>query len=269
MQCPRKIAGGSAVRSALVAVFALAAAAAWSADLNRRPSSRPRLEPARQAALQIEPAAFTIVGPYNVQRLLVLNGVADASVDDRGERLLDVSRRAVCRSSDPGVAVVSGDGVVRPTGDGAAEISATFGGATVAARVAVQKFADVSPVSFAHLKLFLSANPAWLQLRRLPRQGRRPKRLSAVSVGLFAAVRSCRDRAAFARTAGVLHGPRGKLVAAQGNRRVHRIGSGSRLDRESPAYEAAALLACSRGCRPEPPTNRLWCGSNVGPSPAC
>lgn len=99
---------------------------------------------AEPTALTVEPAAVTLVGPHDVQRLLVTAIVSAGS----GERLVDASAAATFRSANHAVAVVSGDGVVRPVGDGSADIVIDHGGRQAVARVTVKDFAAEVPVSF-------------------------------------------------------------------------------------------------------------------------
>jgi Protein of unknown function (DUF1553)/Protein of unknown function (DUF1549) len=100
--------------------------------------------PSALASLAVTPAAFTLRGSDDVQRLLV-TGAAEGIGD---ERSLDLSRLASYVSSDPKVVSVSADGLVLPRGDGAAEVRATWGGRTVAARVTVTDSSGEQPVSF-------------------------------------------------------------------------------------------------------------------------
>src|SRR5262249_8730634 len=98
--------------------------------------------PPAPASLTVTPAAFTLVGGDSAQRLLVTG-----LVPGEGRRV-DRSRQATYASSDPRVAVVSADGVVRPRGDGDAEVRVSFGGHTASAGVTVKDYGVEAPVSF-------------------------------------------------------------------------------------------------------------------------
>ena len=72
------------------------------------------------SSLSAMPDAFTIRGADDVQRVLISGEVS------KGEATtIDYSRHAAFVSSDPKVAVIR-DGIVIPTGNGIAQITATF-----------------------------------------------------------------------------------------------------------------------------------------------
>jgi hypothetical protein len=92
------------------------------------------------AALSVTPSEFTIRGVDNFQRLLI-SGAASHGDD---ARLVDYSLQATYVTSDPKVAVVTKDGVVLPKGNGAAQITATFGTHQVVAKATVTGFGDIA-----------------------------------------------------------------------------------------------------------------------------
>jgi hypothetical protein len=98
--------------------------------------------PPAPGSLTVTPAAFTLVGGDSAQRLLVTG-----LVPGEGRRV-DHSRQATYSSSDPRVAVVSADGVVRPRGDGNALVRVSFAGHTASARVTVKDYGVEAVVSF-------------------------------------------------------------------------------------------------------------------------
>jgi hypothetical protein len=88
--------------------------------------------PAATSSLSLLPVQTTLVGPKATQRLLV-----EAKRD--GRFVGDLSAKAVFVSSNPHVAMVGKDGVVRPVGDGTTKITATVGGRKASASVRVEK----------------------------------------------------------------------------------------------------------------------------------
>jgi hypothetical protein len=92
-------------------------------------------------AITLLPARFTVTGPKAFQRLL-----AEAK---QGDRLSgDLTGHAAFASSNPRVAIVGRDGIVRPTGDGTAMITATVKGRAASASVTVRGFAAPPTWSF-------------------------------------------------------------------------------------------------------------------------
>src|SRR5690242_4663660 len=80
------------------------------------------------AELTVAPAAVPLVGPHASQRLLVLDS-------EGGRATGDHTADAAFASSNPAVATVDGDGVVRAAGDGTATITATVNGRTAIAAI--------------------------------------------------------------------------------------------------------------------------------------
>ena len=90
--------------------------------------------------LRLEPAVVELIGAEARQQLLATFVSAD------GEQ--DVTDQAAFVSSDPKVAVVSGDGVVLPIADGTVTITASYRATTVRREVAVRKSQEVAPLHF-------------------------------------------------------------------------------------------------------------------------
>jgi hypothetical protein len=107
-----------------------------------KPLPRPEPPKVPLKALTIYPAAVTLDGPRDEQRLGVLGDYADG-------RQWDWSRQAKFSSSAPEVAVVDGTGVLRPVGDGQAIITVHAGGQNATLPVKVQKATADMPVSFS------------------------------------------------------------------------------------------------------------------------
>src|SRR6478752_5940402 len=80
--------------------------------------------------LAVLPASVELTGPSDAHQLL-----AEAAVDEHQE---DWTRNAQWTSSDPAVAKIDQTGLVTPTGDGAATITATASGRTATAAVRVK-----------------------------------------------------------------------------------------------------------------------------------
>ncbi len=92
-------------------------------------------------ALEVYPAKVVLLGPRAEQRVGVLATLAS------GARR-DVSRSATFKLDKPGVAHAA-DGLLRPEGDGAAELVVEAGGVSARVPVAVTGAAKDEPVSFA------------------------------------------------------------------------------------------------------------------------
>ncbi len=82
------------------------------------------------AELVAVPATVPLAGPFASQRLLVLDTMSGRAVADR-------TAEATFTSSNPSVATVDAEGVVRAAGDGEAVITAEAGGRRAMARVTV------------------------------------------------------------------------------------------------------------------------------------
>src|SRR4051794_25694799 len=80
-------------------------------------------------SLTVVPAEFAIGGADDVQRLLVTGRPAS------GDRDIDYSRLATYASSDAKVVEVTPEGVVRPRGNGSAEIRVAHAGQKTVAKV--------------------------------------------------------------------------------------------------------------------------------------
>lgn len=104
-------------------------------DLPPPPAGAPRV-------LHVHPAEIKLDGPRSQQRLVILADYADG-------RSWDLSRDATFRTSSAKVAAVDADGVVRPIGDGKAEITVQAGGQTVRVPVTVRGATADTPVSFS------------------------------------------------------------------------------------------------------------------------
>ncbi len=92
--------------------------------------------------LQVIPSEVSIQGPDTTQRLLVTGRAALDPLDR------DYSRRAVYESGDPGVAVVTSDGLVLPRGDGRTTLRISCGRATAEVVVTVNGQGITPPISF-------------------------------------------------------------------------------------------------------------------------
>ncbi|HTE20549.1 MAG TPA: DUF1553 domain-containing protein [Armatimonadota bacterium] len=92
-------------------------------------------------SLAVSPASLLLEGKGAEQALLVSGGTTGRSV-------LDLTRAAVYRSSNPKVAQVTPGGLVRIVGDGAAVIEVRAGGQRAAARVRARNSAKERPLSF-------------------------------------------------------------------------------------------------------------------------
>src|SRR5262245_7858016 len=79
---------------------------------------------------RVLPADVTLTGPHASQRLVVV-------AEDAGDARADLTSRARFTTSAPAVASVDAQGIVRPTGDGEATITAHVGDRTATARVRV------------------------------------------------------------------------------------------------------------------------------------
>src|SRR5262245_43446112 len=84
------------------------------------------------AELVAVPPAVPLAGPVASQRLLVLDAEAGRAVADR-------TADAAFASSNPAVATVDAEGVVRAAGDGEATVTATVGDRRAAVRVTATK----------------------------------------------------------------------------------------------------------------------------------
>jgi hypothetical protein len=93
------------------------------------------------ADLVIGPPDITLTGPNGSQRLLVLAA-------DGGKVVGDVTRQAKFASSNPNVASVDGEGIVRAKGDGEATITASVENDRAAATVKVEKTREPFEWSF-------------------------------------------------------------------------------------------------------------------------
>ncbi len=87
------------------------------------------------AELLVEPAVVPLRGPQSVYSLLVTGKTLDG-------RLVDLTHDAAYRSSQPGVAKVTGQGVVRGLADGKAEIAIEAAGKIAKVQVDVQGSKD-------------------------------------------------------------------------------------------------------------------------------
>jgi hypothetical protein len=92
------------------------------------------------AQLTTTPATVTLQGKDDRQRIVV-NEAASGRVVDR-------TREAKFSIDNPAVASVSAEGVVTPTGDGSATVTATFGSGSATTKVTVRDGARFRPVTF-------------------------------------------------------------------------------------------------------------------------
>jgi hypothetical protein len=109
-------------------IFALLITLTWLANANA-------------VEIRIMPAEIHLSGPHASQRLIVLEEQGGAIVGD-------VTGKATFKSSNPAVATIGSDGVVRPVADGDAEIIGTYQGHKAAARVKVGKVKEPFTYSF-------------------------------------------------------------------------------------------------------------------------
>jgi hypothetical protein len=98
---------------------------------------------AGQPSLQIQPAAITLTGPQATQRAIVLRVEDNAIVGD-------VTSRAEFFSSNPKIATVDENGVVKAVGDGEVNISAAAEDMRAVVKVKVEKTKQAQAVSFAN-----------------------------------------------------------------------------------------------------------------------
>jgi hypothetical protein len=125
-----------------VTVVLLCAAPSRSAPARPAPpSGSPSRTAADLHALSVSPASVILDSPRAEQGLLVTGAPVTGA-------LKDLTRSAAYRSSDPKVARVSADGIVRPVGDGKAWIEVRAGGKSVRAPVQVRSARVEPPVSF-------------------------------------------------------------------------------------------------------------------------
>ena len=92
------------------------------------------------STLGITPAAATLIGSRATQQLAVTANASDRSV-------ADVSETVTYESADDKVAVVR-DGVIRATGNGETQITATLNGVSATTAVKVVQFDQTPPVAF-------------------------------------------------------------------------------------------------------------------------
>ncbi len=99
--------------------------------------------PGQPASLQIQPGAVTLTGPQATQRLAVLRV-------EKSEVVADVTSRAEFFSSNPKVAVVDENGIVKAVGDGETNISAACDDRRGVVKVKVEKTSEPAAVSFTN-----------------------------------------------------------------------------------------------------------------------
>jgi hypothetical protein len=197
--------------------------------------------------LDVTPAAFTLRGGDARQRLVVTRAG------------LDLSRKAVYRSADPAVAVVSPDGVVEPRGNGAVDIKIALDGQTARARVTVKDFTVEAKVSFRNQvePIFsrFGCNAGGCHGKASGQNGFRLSLLGFDPEFDFAAVvEEARGRRVFPAA------PDQSLLLRKGSAAPH--GGGRRLPPESPEY---ALLRrwiqqrMPRGSDKDPSVTRIEC----------
>ncbi len=90
--------------------------------------------------LEVAPAKFELRGARAQQPLLVTGVFSSTEAD--------LTRQATFRSSSPYVAVVTGEGLVVPRGDGTASITVKHGELNAQVEVTVSGFSEPSPVDF-------------------------------------------------------------------------------------------------------------------------
>jgi hypothetical protein len=94
-------------------------------------------------SLQVQPGAVTLTGPQATQRLAVLRV-------EKSEIVADVTKRAEFFSSNPKVATVDDNGVVKAVGDGETNISAACDDMRAVIKVKVAKTREPETISFAN-----------------------------------------------------------------------------------------------------------------------
>ncbi len=94
------------------------------------------------AAMRIDPAKVALSGADARQQLLVTAKKAGRESDATGE--------ATFQSSQPAVATVSADGIVRPVADGTTTITASLAGQTASTEVHVSNASQIPALHFAH-----------------------------------------------------------------------------------------------------------------------
>src|SRR5262245_445265 len=87
---------------------------------------------AAAAGLRMQPAEIVLTGPHTRQQVLVLT-------EENGRLVADVTGDARFVSSNPAVAVVSEDGVIKTVADGEAVITATHEGRQATVKVKVTR----------------------------------------------------------------------------------------------------------------------------------
>ncbi len=92
-------------------------------------------------SLQIEPRLATLRGSDSLTQISVTGRSSDG-------KLVDQTVSAKYTSSNPKVAVVDDDGLIRPTGDGSATVEVRVGEVTERTQVVVVDFANARPVHF-------------------------------------------------------------------------------------------------------------------------
>jgi hypothetical protein len=97
--------------------------------------------PTRAAGLRVLPAEIVLAGPHVIQQLTVLRQDGDKFTGD-------VTTQASFTSSNPAVAAVDGQGLIRAFGDGEAIITASHDGKQVTANVKVTKTKEPFTWSF-------------------------------------------------------------------------------------------------------------------------
>ena len=112
-------------RSLALLLLTVSASSLWAADLRVYPTDVP------------------LTGPRASQQLLVVD-------EETGRTVADHTAVAKFTSSNPRVAAVDANGVVRPVADGEAIVTAAVGGRTAAAKVRVSSSKDATPPSFRH-----------------------------------------------------------------------------------------------------------------------
>src|SRR6266700_1005827 len=96
-----------------------------------------------QPTLEIQPGAVTLTGPQATQRIAVLRV-------EKSEVIGDVTGRAEFFSSNPKVATVDENGVVKAVGDGETNISAAAEDMRAVIKVKVEKTKTPASVSFTN-----------------------------------------------------------------------------------------------------------------------
>jgi Protein of unknown function (DUF1549)/Protein of unknown function (DUF1553) len=98
----------------------------------------------------IDPSVVTIEVEPTKAQLRGSDSLAQVAVTGRAEdgKPTDVTFSAHYSSTDPRVATVDGDGLIRPSGDGSTTIEVSSGGLTATVAVVVSDFANSRPVHF-------------------------------------------------------------------------------------------------------------------------